>query len=238
MLRKPRSRLWLIVVPIAAILIVLLVLAATRGFYEVTAKGEGLLSFSDDEVYETRFFDAVTVYASEESRPRPDIVTGMLLFAIGVVSACALALFRRLGGWSARSRAFYVVTLLGASYLAIDELFGIHETIGYNLGFLADLPGVDNPDDVIFASYVIPTIAYVAFFREILLEHRAAIVLLAAAFLLQFAAAVSDAVLHLPPLLEDSIELLATACGLGAILVIVSRQLDAGLARFSSPVAP
>jgi len=48
MLRKPRSRLWLIVVPIAAILIVLLVLAATRGFYEVTAKGEGLLSFSDD----------------------------------------------------------------------------------------------------------------------------------------------------------------------------------------------
>ena len=240
MFGAPRSRVWLILLPIAAILIVLGVLAATRGLYEVIDQGTGLTPYAapDDVVYETRFFDAVTVFSSEESRLRPDVPTGMLLFSIAVVAACALALFRRLGASSARIGAFYAATALGAAYLAVDELFGLHETIGYNLGFLADLPGVDHPDDVVFASYVIPTIAYVAFFRDVLLEHRAAVILLAAAFLLQLTATFSDVVVSLPSLLEDSIELVATACGLGAILVIVSRQLHAVLARSSAAALP
>ena len=72
--------------------------------------------------------------------------------------------------------AFYLVVSAGLAFGGLDELFAIHETIGHNLQFLADIPGVSRPDDLVFALYLIPTAAFAYLFRDTLRsDTRAAV---------------------------------------------------------------
>ena len=52
-----------------------------------------------------------------------------------------------------RLRRTFAGAALGAAYLSADDLLGVHETVGHNLGVLAGLPLVDHPDDAVMALY-------------------------------------------------------------------------------------
>ena len=102
------------------------------------------------------------------------MIQGSLLAILATAAFMTFFFLRRLG---ARREVvqFYLVAGAGLAFLAFDELFALHETVGHNLRFLADLPGVERPDDVLVLLYVIP-LAYCAYrFRSVVSESPRAL---------------------------------------------------------------
>jgi len=168
-----------------------LAMLALPSFYEVVDEGRDVRPYDSGKVYEIRIADRVTVYAAEESRPKLDSITGSVLVALATACLIALLVLRASGG-DARLRLFYALAAAGFALLALDEFFAVHETIGHNLLPLADLPGVERPDDVIFALLMVPALAFVYAFRDILLETRRTRTLFGGALLAFALAALSD----------------------------------------------
>jgi len=125
------------VVAIGAALVVFVVVSyAFSKNYEILAEGR-LLSYTEGEVVQVRFFDAFTLYVARESRVLSDVVTTIALAMLAGIALLAVALVNRKPATDASVKAFFLVCLLGAPYLAADESMAIHETIGHNMQFLA-----------------------------------------------------------------------------------------------------
>lgn len=159
--------------------------------YEVVDQGRDIRPYDSGTIYEIRIADSVTVYAAEESRPDTDAVSGSALVALATAALMTFLLLVATGA-ARRLRLFYAVATAGFAFLALDELFAIHETVGHNLLFLSDLPGIERPDDVIFALYVVPALAFVIYFRDIMASSRRAVLLFAAAVAVFVLAGLSD----------------------------------------------
>ena len=138
---------WKRAIAAAAVILVLLavLVALAPSVYEVQAKGKGppLVPYEGTGlIYKVKVLDTFTIYADEESRPIPD-----KLSSAGLVAAATVALMTWLllhaAGADARRRRFYGYATIGLAYLAADELLAFHETIGHNLQFLTDVPGVE-----------------------------------------------------------------------------------------------
>lgn len=138
--------------------------------------GHDLRPYESGEVYEVRVADAITVYADEETRDGigTDLFSGMALVILATAAAITALLLTAVGA-ARKLRLFYGIAAAGLGFLALDELLALHETIGHNLPFLADLPGVERPDDMVFAAYLIPAIAFVLYFRDVLSDSRTAV---------------------------------------------------------------
>jgi hypothetical protein len=177
----------------------------------------------------------VTIYADEESRTNVDFVSGLILISAGVASLVVGLVLRAYDGASRPQLVrFYLFTFAGAAFLGLDEMLGVHETIGANLGFLADLPGVEKADDLIFASYVVPALAYLVAFRNVFLSSRRALTLFGLALGLFFVSAATDIdVVEVGYGVEDAIEVLSSVCivaGLSSLAVEhVSAAIETGL---------
>lgn len=146
---------------------------------------------------------------------RVDSLTAALLAAIGMIGV--LLLLGRPGA-GARDQWFYCLLALGAGFLAVDEILGVHETIGANMRFLGDLPGVNSPEDVVFGLYLLPALAFLIVFREKLAVTRLSSVAIALGLLLYVAAAaldVLDAILD--EQLVETASIAALAVGFTAI---------------------
>jgi len=195
--------------------------------YEVVREGQ--LMPWPGQVAEIRFFDAFTLFVNQE-RVRPlDVMDGVLLAMLAGTLFFALALLRRAGAGSPRERAFLALALVGAVWLAVDESLALHETIGNNLRFLADLPGVHRPDDVVFASYVIPAAAFAFVFRRIILASRTATILFGGAAVFFVVAGLFD-VAGIG--VDELVEPLSSACLLAGFTVLAIGVLrDAGVVR-------
>lgn len=139
--------------------------------YEVVDHGRNLRPYESAPVYEIRIADSITFYAAEDSRPNPDVFTGSALVALATASLIA---FLILGAASRdqRPRRFYGLSSIGFALLAVDEFFAVHETIGHNLVFLADLPGIERPDDAVFLLFLIPAAVFIYAFRDIMFGSR------------------------------------------------------------------
>jgi len=111
---------------------------------------------------------------------------------------------------SSRSRAkwCFLGIFIGAGYLAADELLAVHETLGHNLQFLRDIPGVTRPDDAIIAFYAVPAVIFVFFFRDILLASRRARILVGLGFGLFVITALADIIGEIEQ--EDALEPVAS----------------------------
>jgi hypothetical protein len=148
------------------------VLLAVAGYLvaspDVLEKGR-LLSYSDQTVWNVRLFNAFDVWVAKESIRALDAVNGLIL-AAGAGMAAMGALLTRLV--APRTNRFFLITAAGLGYLAADELFGLHKTLGYNVGFLGRAPGTDSPDHVLFALYVFPALVYLVFYWDLLLASR------------------------------------------------------------------
>jgi hypothetical protein len=112
----------------------------------------------------------VTVYQSTSGFLEPDVITGALLVGLSAIGLVLSILLDSGDDTLDRLRWFFLLTWLGAGYLAADELFAIHETIGHNLQFLGGLPG--HPDDLVLALYAVPTALFVLAFRDLIGASR------------------------------------------------------------------
>lgn len=191
MKRRLNKRTALLAIVIVALVAAGVLAASARSLYEVEAKGRNLLPYDAGRVYKVRVFDSFTMYADGESKIEADTIEGILLVSTSTAALIAFLLLRAAGGPLQRLR-FYLLIFLGMGFLALDELFSIHETLGHNLRFLKDLPGVERPDDVIFASYGIPALAFLIYFRDVFLASRRGTVLIGLGVALFGLSAVSD----------------------------------------------
>lgn len=145
-LSSPLRRLLAGAIVAAGALVVLAVAAARQA--PVLARGELLPWFENYTQVARVRLAGVELYV-DTSSGFADLMTVLalaavaLLFAIGAVCARHDPALRRT----------FAVAALGAVYLGADDLLGVHETVGHNLGFLAGLPLVDHPDDVVMGLY-------------------------------------------------------------------------------------
>ncbi|MBN1529686.1 MAG: hypothetical protein JW895_11530 [Thermoleophilaceae bacterium] len=147
--------------PLAAGLTVLGILLAALATAEVLARGE-LLHYTPMTVERVRVLGGVELWVARESLARLDALNGLIL---GLGAAVALVTATRT---QREVRVCFLVLGAGLGFLALDEMLALHETVGYNLEFLASLPGTNSPEDVVFALYVIPALAFFAVFRDVL----------------------------------------------------------------------
>ena len=147
-------------------------LVALQTFTEAVDAGHHLRPYDSGVVHKVEVGDFLTVYVDDESkRIGADLISGMVLVALATAAAITLLLLSAAGA-AKRLRVFYALSALGLGFLAFDELGAIHETLGHNMPFLVDLPGVHRPDDVVYAVYVLPALAFLFFFRDILASSR------------------------------------------------------------------
>lgn len=188
--------------------------------YEVVREGR-LIPEMKSRVYEVRLFDAFTVYVAPERGVKPlDTLNALVLAA---TSGAALLAVQLTGARSvfARARAFFAVSSLAFAYLAADEIFGIHETIGANARYLADLPGVKHPDDIVIALYFLPVVVAVAYFRSVIFSSPRGRLFFAAAFAFYVLAALLDVT---GALLDEPTEVLSSVFSLGGVTTIALEQ--------------
>lgn len=146
--------------------------------YEV--QGDAAMPYESGTVKQVRLLDSFTVYVDAESQPTPGILGGLALLMLAT-AAFMTALVLYMVGVRRRLVAFYALICAGFGFAAFDELFAMHETLGHNLQFLADIPGVTRPDDVVVALYILPAAAFVYFFHDVVAGNRKAVFALAGA---------------------------------------------------------
>jgi hypothetical protein len=146
----------------------------------VDSRGSVDVSYPAGEVKEVRVLDAVDVYVDGEPRPGFSVFGAIALL---MLATAALMMWAALRFAAARPqlRLFWIVAAAGLAVAGTDELLAIHETIGHNLPFLADIPGVKRPDDLVLAIYLPGALLFGWWFRDVLLEHRFTVVCLATA---------------------------------------------------------
>jgi hypothetical protein len=194
---RPGHHRALLVLAVAAGVALVVLAAAVAASYEVVRKGQ-LFSYSQGKIYEIRVLDLVDVYVEPEVTaldPLLDLFNASLLLLVTGMALFGFALLRSLGGAGAgRVRTFLLITALGTGYLAADELLGIHESLGHNMRFLADIPGNEQPDGAIVVAYLALVCVYLYAFRDLLLSSPRAKRLFALGAALAVAAVAMDVV--------------------------------------------
>jgi len=206
----------LVLLLVAALLVMGLVLAALVSAEVVERRPD--LPFT-----RFRIFDAFDLLVNKEGkRPTIDLLNTFVLLSCASVSLFAALLLRGIG--SARPQWLFILAGLGTGFLALDETFAVHESLGHNLGFLSAVPGIEHPDDLIFALYAVPTLAFLVAFRDLILGDRRGRLLIGAAGVLYVVAAAFDVLVD-NPRLEDSVEVVSSVCLLAALTLMASNRI-------------
>jgi len=177
-----RPRGLLVAIAVVAVAITLAVALAPGPLYE--RRGTVAVPYDARDVYEVRLLGAVTVYVDGklygdgEPRINANLIGSIALLMLGV-AALTIAIALRIGGAGRRLTTFYLIAGAGLGLAGLDKLLAIHETVGHNLRFLADVPGVERPDDLIVALYLVPVLAVGYRFRDGLAGDRYAAAALA-----------------------------------------------------------
>ena len=174
-----KRRVVLLVLAALACLAMLAILLAAASGPAYDVRGTADVPYDAGTVKEVRVLDSVTVYVDGEPKPGFSVIGGIALIVLGTAAFMTAAALR-IAGRRGKLIAFYLLISAGLGYAGLDELFAIHESIGHNLQFLADVPGVSRPDDLVIATYLIPAGAFAYFFRDMLLGVRPAALALAA----------------------------------------------------------
>lgn len=194
-----------------------LAMALVAGGDMIVDRGPVDVSYPAGEVKEMRVLGLLDVYVDGEPKPGFSVLGAIALFVLATASFMTMAVLR-VAGAARRLWWFWLIAGAGLAVAAADELFAIHESVGHNLPFLADLPGVKRPDDLVLALYLPAALAFGWLFRDVLGEHRAPLAFLGAAVGL-FALSVAGDLLSLH--VEELFELLAglsIAAGLIALM--------------------
>jgi hypothetical protein len=197
-------------------------------------RGPVHVSYPAGEVKEMRVLGLLDVYVDGEPKPGFSVLGAIALFVLATASFMTMAVLR-LAGARRRLVWFWLIAAAGLAVAAADELFAIHESVGHNLPFLADVPGVKRPDDLVLALYLPAALAFGWWFRDVLREHRATLAFLAASVAL-FALSVSGDLLSLRA--EEWFELLAGLCVAAGLVALMRRHLGDELRPGVTAVKP
>ena len=166
---------------LAAVAVLATALVLIGSTYRVVDEGE-LLPYTEGYVYKVELLGSFEVWAEPEVKPKLDVFNSLLLVSISSMALLAAILLQVASPESPReTRRFFLATWVGFGFLALDELLGVHESIGHNLQFLRELPAVERPDDVLTALYAVPAALYLVYFRRTISSSPWALRLLAAA---------------------------------------------------------
>jgi hypothetical protein len=221
----PRRVVVLAVSALAALAVLgVLVTAASRPAYDV--RGNAEVPYDAGTVKEVRVLDSFTVYVDGEPKPGASVIGGIALIVLATASFMTAAALR-IAGRRGRLIAFYLLISAGLGYAGLDELFAIHESIGHNLQFLADVPGVSRPDDLVIAAYLIPAGAFAYLFRDVLLSNTPAALALGAG--LGFFALSAAGDLAGSRTAEEFMELCSGICIAGGLAVLMYSHLRRNL---------
>jgi len=187
------------------------VVLAAPSLYDIESRNYPVPYEDSGQVYKLRVLDSVDVYAPEELRDSAslDVITGLALVGLATAALMSAALLNA----ARRDRLlvrFYGLAGAGALFLGLDEMLSIHETIGHNLQFLADVPGVERPDDLVLALYLIPGLAFLVYFRSIVLASERATRLIGLALGLFALSATAD--LAGASKVDEALEVLGGVC--------------------------
>jgi hypothetical protein len=211
-----RYRPWLLAsIPVLAVALGYVALQS----YEVVSKGPAP-DATDSILYHLRVF-GVSLEVVPEVKPSPDVLNTYLLVVGSTLAVGAAVLIALNRPQMMRVVHCFAIIGAGALYLAADELMAFHENIGRNLPWLADLPGVTHPDDVLPLLYGLIALGIVVYFRDVIFAAHEAIKLFVLAGGLFVVAAILD-VVDLSQSLEDFVEVASSCTGLiafGALLV-------------------
>jgi len=216
-----------------------MVALAFRASTEIVDAGR-LLPDVDQRVYELRVLGAFTAHVAPQTRgagfvevQAMDLFTGLVLVWVAGAAFLAAATLEAAGRErNARPWRLHLLLAGGATWLALDELLSLHESIGFNL------PSLDRPVEVHASTG--PLVLYLALaaalgwrYRDIVLGCREATLALAVAGAAFGAALAADLLDHGA---EELLELgaavaLAGGIGLMAIEVASSAGQRAGAAR-------
>jgi hypothetical protein len=204
---------------LAGLIVVLGALAALVLLDAKLVEEGHLLPWAGDHVRRYELL-GVKFYVDDETRPSFDLTTSWSMLALGSVALLGAILEARTHG---RTKAwqFLLIATIGGLWVGMDEALGFHETIGHNLGFLTDVPGVDRPDDLVIGLYVVIAFVLAYVFRDVLATSRPARLMFFAALGFAVASAVLD-LLAAPDALEEGMEALATLTALGAFTALTA----------------
>lgn len=133
-------------------------------------------------------------------------------FGAGLMAACGICGVVAYGGGRGRVRPFWLLAGLGFGFLAVDELWSIHERIGRELdeAGVPRLPGINHHDDLVLLAYGLAGLALCAWhWRQIVVDGILApfalgFVALAAAIVIDSAAPVSGTWPHIEEPIETA----------------------------------
>lgn len=168
------------------------------------------------EVKELRVL-GLSLKVDGEPKPGASVLGAIALFMLATACFMTFAALR-LAGAQRQLVWFWLIAAAGLAVAATDELLAVHESIGHNLPFLADLPGVKRPDDVLILLYLPGALAFGWWFRDVLRAHRMTLWCMTAAISCFALSAASDL---LSLRLEEWFELIAglfIAAGLVALM--------------------
>jgi hypothetical protein len=209
-----------------AVLAVLAVLATAVSGPAYDVRGNTDVPYDAGTVKEVRVLDSFTVYVDGEPKPGASVIGGIALIVLATAAFMTAAALR-IAGRRGRLIAFYLLITAGLGYAGLDELFAIHESIGHNLQFLADVPGVERPDDLVLASYLIPVALFAYVFRDVLLSNTTAALALAAG--LGFFALSAAGDLAGSRTAEEFMELCSGICIAGGLALLMYSHLHRNL---------
>jgi hypothetical protein len=188
------------------------------GLIDVVDKGTHVLPV-DYPGAEIRVLGTFTLLIDLDRGDSFDALTGIALTAVSTAALLASLALSRIGG-SERLARFYLIAGGATGWLALDELLALHETIGHNLRPL--LPGVDKPDDLILAIYLVLAVAILFVFRRELLRDKVSRALMAAAAA-GFGTAMALDILAITG--EEPLEVVAAGCAGASFLRLLARDL-------------
>ena len=180
--------------------------------------------YPSGEVKELQVF-GLSLKVDGEPRPGASVLGAIALFMLATACFMSFAALR-LAGAQRRLGWFWLIASAGLAVAATDELLAVHESIGHNLPFLADLPGVKRPDDLLILLYLPGALAFGWWFRDVLRANRTTLWCMTAAISCFALSAVCDL---LSLRLEEWFELMAGLFIAAALVALMAEHLRRNL---------
>ena len=186
------KRLLILAAIVASVTIILLLAYWIYLNFHIVSEGQ-ILPYTDHYIYQVMVGN-VKFYVEPEMKLSDDIINSVIILGVSYISMTFAAILIDKGKSSRHVISFFVLISAGTFFLAADESFGIHESIGHNMQFLMKIPGIHYPDDFIVMMYGVILIFFLFYFRSVYLGRRRPLIYFGITVGLFFGVAISEIV--------------------------------------------
>jgi hypothetical protein len=212
---------------LAAALLVLVTVA-----FEIKEQGR-LLEFTSQDVIRVEVFGS-DVYLPERLEAWADSLNSLLLAGLAAISAFAAILFGRPGTLADRHlRHFFTLAALGAAALGLDEALEISEALTLNVEQFISESAADVAAQLDALLYLAVAVAFLVYFRDVLLSSRRCLAWVLAGGTLAFISFVLDV---FDTGAEEALEVVATVALLVGFLTLALENVSQRWREARAPI--